>query len=71
MTTCKWIVEIEIADIWIADGFNLDPDALAEAIDGEMIGGFAFDGEVKCKIVKRPTLKEVAEASDRHVAIAG
>ena len=35
----KWTVEIEIADVWIADGFRLDAVELADALDSELLVG--------------------------------
>ena len=64
----KWTVEIEIADVWIADGFRLDAVELADALDSELLGGFAQEGEIICRVVKEPTQAAINQAINRHDA---
>ena len=67
----KWTVEIEIADVWIADGFRLDAVELADALDSELLGGFAQEGEIICRVVKEPTQAAINQAINRHDAEPG
>jgi hypothetical protein len=67
----KWTVEIEIADVWIADGLRLDAVELADALDSELLGGFAQEGEIICRVVKEPTQEAINQAINRHDAEAG
>ena len=67
----KWTVEIEIADVWIADGLRLDAVELADALDSALLGGFAQEGEIICRVVKEPTQAAINQAINRHDAEAG
>jgi hypothetical protein len=70
MAACKWIIEVEIADVWIADGFNPEADAFQSAINAEMLG-YARPDEVKVRIVKAPTEQQIDAATARAVKAEG
>ena len=56
----KWTVEIEVADTWVADGFELDAERLHNVIMSGMLG-YAYDNEVKVKIIGKPEPKVIRE----------
>lgn len=49
----KWVVEIEIDEIWVSDGYEATADNVKEAILGYSLG-YANDHEVKTKLLKSP-----------------
>jgi len=52
--TFKWVVEIEVDEVWVADGYEATADRIKEAIL-EYSLGWAHDHEVKTKLLKQPT----------------
>jgi hypothetical protein len=67
MKTFKWTVEIEVSEVWVGDGFQLDEDHLKDAILANLLG-YATEDEVRVKIVKAPSLKAIAEAQGYEAA---
>lgn len=59
-TKFKWTIEIEVDKVWIQDGF--DPDAEQIKYIFLRALGFAQDGEVKVKVVERPSDRDIATA---------
>lgn len=55
------MVEIEIDEIWVADGYEVTAERIQEAILTYSLG-YARDEEVKVKIVKAPSKKSIAAA---------
>lgn len=49
----EWTVKIGVDESWIADGFELDPAILKEAILNHILG-YAYDDEVSVDILKAP-----------------
>lgn len=54
----KWVIELEIDPVWVADGFEADEFHIAEAIRAYSLG-YAYPHEVKAKILKRPSKKRI------------
>jgi len=57
----KWTVEIEVDEIWVADGYEATAERVQEAILSYSLG-YARDEEVKVKIIKAPSRKSIAAA---------
>ena len=55
MKTLKWVVEFEVTENWIADGFNIT-DRKAMGMLEEVLP-FASGAEFKAKVIKSPDAK--------------
>ncbi len=55
----KWTVEIEVDDSWVADGYEVTPDRLAESVMRDI--GYAYPNEVSVKVLKAPAPDKVAK----------
>ena len=53
----KWTIEIAVDQMWVEDGFNMQPDYV-EKIEENLIS-WASEGEVKVKVLTRPDEKEI------------
>lgn len=49
----KWIVEFEISDNWIADGFDLGDGRAKDIIENAL--PFAYGHETKAKVLQAPS----------------
>ncbi len=58
--TFKWTIEIEIAECWVADGFNLTDEHAQDMIEQRL--SCATSEEVKARVVKAPTKAALATA---------
>ncbi len=54
----KWTIELEVAECWVADGFNPTDEMFTECLLGWL--GWATESEVKARIVKKPDQEKVA-----------
>lgn len=68
---CKWLVEIEVADVWVADGLRINEQNLQEAIDEKILAGLTKDGEIVVRVIKSPTDAEIQSAEQRLEHQAG
>jgi hypothetical protein len=50
--TCRWTVAIEVARMWVEDGFDLTPEILQAAIKHAL--PYAYKEEVTAEIIKAP-----------------
>lgn len=57
MTWYTWTVQISVADTWVADGFDLTADRLKDMVLADL--GYAYDGEVRVKIIKAPKPEDI------------
>jgi hypothetical protein len=60
MKKFKWVIEIEVDETWVADGFDPDDEQAKE-----MLASFlrsAYNNEIDAKVIKRPTDKSIANA---------
>ncbi len=57
----KWVVEIEIDELWVADGYEATAERIQEAILCRSLG-WAQDHEVKVKQVSSPKKADIAKA---------
>jgi len=53
----KWLVEFEIDEVWINDGFRLTNEVAQEMIDNAIPWG--IPGENKGKVIKAPIEEEI------------
>lgn len=57
----KWVLEIEIDETWVADGYEATADRVKEAILSYSLG-YAYDYEVKTKLLKKPLKRDIRRA---------
>lgn len=57
----KWTVEIEVNEVWVADGFQVTEEGLRDAFQ-EYFLPLSTEGEVKVAVVKTPTVKALRKA---------
>lgn len=53
----KWTIEVEVAPVWVEDGFDLS-DARAQKVFLRELGYARFE-EVTCKVIKAPSRKSI------------
>lgn len=56
----KWTVEIEIDEVWVADGFELTEERLIDMVQSDL--QYATESEIKVKILKSPDEKAISKA---------
>lgn len=56
----RWVVEIEVDEIWVADGFDLTEDRLEEMVLADL--SFARSDEVAVKVLRTPDPAVIREA---------
>jgi hypothetical protein len=56
----KWTIEIEVDEVWIADGFDLTDDIANRMVLREL--NYADEHEVTAKVVKSPSVESVRKA---------
>ena len=55
MKTFKWVVEFEVTESWVADGFEIDQDRATEIIANAL--PFAHSSEFTATVLKAPDPK--------------
>ena len=55
MKKFKWVVEFEVTEKWVADGFQIDQRRAFNMIEGVL--PFASGGEFKATVIKSPDAK--------------
>jgi hypothetical protein len=55
MKTFKWVVEFEVTETWVEDGFNIDQDRATDIIANAL--PFAHGSEFKATVLKAPDAK--------------
>lgn len=50
----SWTIKLDVADLWLTDGFNPDADQLEDAIRSTLLG-YASEHEVKVTIIEKPS----------------
>ena len=53
MKMIEWTIKIRVADMWVADGYELDVDATKEALMEYSLGYATYD-EIEIEIVDAP-----------------
>ena len=57
MKTFKWVVEFEVAESWVEDGFNIDQNRATDMIANAL--PYAYGSEFQAKVIKAPTVKSI------------
>lgn len=57
----KWVVEFEVDETWVEDGFDLSTDERAMSMLAEALP-HATGSELRAKTIKSPTAKRIAKA---------
>jgi len=55
MKTFKWVVEFEITENWVMDGFNITDNKATGMLENAL--PFASGAEFKAKVIKTPDAK--------------
>lgn len=55
MKTFKWVVEFEVAESWVEDGFNIDQDRATDMIANAL--PYAYGSEFEAKVIQAPDAK--------------
>lgn len=58
--TFKWVLEIEVSEDWVADGFDITEENVQNIADG--INPYAVEGEYTARILKAPAPELVRQA---------
>lgn len=53
----KWVVEIEVDEIWVMDGFDLSEERIKTMILRDL--SQARNNEVNCRVLKTPDPEEI------------
>lgn len=64
----KWTVEIEVNEVWVADGFEVTAERVQEWIQEAI--GYSYDSETRVRVVKAPDPKEIAKAQGYESNVA-
>jgi hypothetical protein len=59
MKTFKWVVEFEVAETWVEDGFNLTEEEAKNMMANAL--PFAYGTEFAAKIIKAPNEKLILQ----------
>jgi hypothetical protein len=59
MKTFKWVVEFEVAESWVEDGFEIDQDRATDIIANAL--PFAHSSEFNATVIKSPDPKSIRE----------
>lgn len=50
----KWTVEFQVADCWVADGFELTDERALDMLSNDL-GWAHIDSELRAKVIKAPS----------------
>lgn len=53
----KWVVEIQVKQSWIADGFNMDNERAHDMLAHTLPGAYGY--ELRAKVIAAPPLEEI------------
>jgi hypothetical protein len=57
MKTFKWVVEFEVTETWVADGFNITQDRAIDMMANAL--PYASGAEFKATVLKAPEPKSI------------
>lgn len=64
----KWLVEFEVNNIWVADGFNLDDERALDMLSGDL--RFANIGtELEAKVIQSPNPETITGIQSGEIEI--
>jgi hypothetical protein len=55
MKTFKWVVEFEVTENWVEDGFNIDENRAQDMLVNALPHAYGY--ELKTKVLKAPDAK--------------
>ena len=53
----KWVVELEVDEQWVADGFDLTDDRALDMLNGEL--PYASLSELNVRVIESPAKKDI------------
>jgi hypothetical protein len=56
----RWLIEVEVNEVWVADGFDFDEDRCDQV--RENLIGYADPDEVQVRVVKTPSPVEIRQS---------
>lgn len=59
MKTFKWVVEFEVTQSWVEDGFNLTEDRANNMLGSEL--PYAYGSEYKARVIKSPSAELISK----------
>lgn len=60
MKRFKWVVEFEVSETWVSDGFTGTQEDFQEMLENRL--DYAYFTELKAKVIKKPTDKSLAKS---------
>jgi hypothetical protein len=60
MKTFKWVVEFEVTETWVEDGFNIDEDRAQDMLANAL--PYAYGSELKATVIKAPDPRLIKKA---------
>ena len=60
MKTFKWVVEFEVTETWVEDGFDINEDRAQDMLANAL--PYAYGHELKAKVIKAPDPKYIKKA---------
>lgn len=63
----KWTIEIEINEVWVADGFEITADRIQEMIQEAL--GFSREEETRVSVIAAPHPDEIRKAQGYEVTV--
>ena len=55
MKTFKWVVEFEVTENWVEDGFNMSEKRALNMLSNAL--PYAYESELSAKVIKSPSQK--------------
>ena len=55
----KWVVEFEVSDNWVADGFEMTDEVAQEMLQSRL--GYAYETELRAKVIRKPVASAIAK----------
>lgn len=64
----KWIVEIQVAACWVADGFELTAERADNMLANDL--SYAYSHELKAKVLSKPSDSAIAKEQGYNTVAA-
>lgn len=65
----KWVIQIEVDPLWVADGFDMDDDGALDMLSCRL--GYASTAELGARVLKRPAAKIVSGLQSGAIGFPG
>lgn len=56
----KWTVEIEVNEVWVADGFEVTAERIQEMLQESI--GFSYESETRVRVTRAPKPEAISLA---------